>query len=154
MQRKDVPDKGRRGFWRQLLGVFVEAGERCRGVEHQSLQDIDTVPDAVVAEMIPVWMEGQNVEVRGDGIYRVDPECEATCLHRLTAREKAMVRQYGCGRNLQVIADRVARERGVDRETAFRATRDLFVRLCQRGICRPAAAHVTDREKGGEEDDG
>jgi len=144
-------DLGRRGFWRSLAGEVLSICEEIGGVAHQSLKEIESVPDAVLAEMVPVWRDGRAPEIGDDGIYV--PAAKAAegeppplkLFHPFEAFERMMVDQYGCGRNLRVIAEHVARESGMDEASAFSATRALFAKLCRRGLCHPAAAHLQDQ---------
>ena len=139
--KDETEEKNRRSFWRALAGEMLVIRDEFRGVARQSLQHIDRVPDAVLAEMIPVWMEGTLIEVRADGIYQPAANGEIICRHRFGEHEKIMVDQYACGRNLQVIANQVSLESDRVPDQVFQATKALFVRLCQQGLCHPAAAH-------------
>jgi len=141
---------GRRRFWRNFAGEVLSICEEIGGVAHQSLQEIDKVPDAVLAEMVPVWREGRTPEIGDDGIYVpagkvADGETPPLELvHPFAAFEKMMADQYACGRNLRAIAQQVGQAAGLDEAAAFAATRALFVKLCRRGLCHPAAAHLQD----------
>jgi hypothetical protein len=145
-------DLGRRGFWRSLAGEALSICDEFRGITHQSLREIASVPDAVMAEMVPVWRDGRPPEIHDDGIYvpagrAANGESPPLKLfHSFAAFERMMVDQYACGRNLRVIAEHVARASGMDEAAAFAATRLLFAKLCRRGLCHPAAAHLQDRE--------
>jgi len=136
------PAVSRRGFW---LGLFSEAlslREEIKGIPQCSLDEIGRVPEAVAAEMVPVWMNGHEPDIRPDGIYRSDKDGRSVCVLTLAPREKAMLAQYDCGRNLRVISRYMAGEYGLTSEEAFDETRELFVRLCLVGLCHPAAAHI------------
>ena len=136
------PPVSRRRFWRQLLGEALSISEEVRGIPQQSLQDLGTLPDGVVGEMVPVWRAGVPPEIREDGLYRRGKDGELVRAHIFAEHEKAMVGQYACGRNLRAIADHVAQDAGLDREAAFAAVKALFVKFSERGWSHPAAAHV------------
>lgn len=142
---------GRRAFWRNLAGAVVAMRDELHGIAQQSLREIGGVPDSVLAEMVPVWMDGRPVEIRDDGIYlagatgRDGVTLPPRLVHSFGAWERIMADQYGCGRNLRAIAEHTAQAAAMDTATAFTATRALFVKLCERGLCHPAAAHVVNR---------
>ena len=131
----------RRGFWRSFLGEALSIHEEVKGVTQCFLDDIGNAPDAVAAEMIPVWMNGREPDIRPDGIYRTDKDGTAVCVLALDSREQAMLAQYNGGRNLRGISEYIAREYGTIEDESFVAARDLFVKLCLAGFCHPAAAH-------------
>jgi hypothetical protein len=143
-------DWGRRNFWRQLLGLGGMVAEELRGVPHIRLGDLRELPDSVLAEMIPVWRAGLGPDVCPDGLYCLSAAGESTCEHVFGAHEKLMVDQYAGGRNLQTIAEHVARQSGMTSEAAFQATKALFLDFCRQGLCHPAAAHEQAKSKGGE----
>jgi len=133
MRDSEQPIADRRAFFRRLFDF---------GHQPQLLlADIPKLPDSVVAEMIPVWMEGVEFDIRDDGIYCQNPEGEVYCAHAFSGHEIAMLDQYACGRNLRCIADNVAHATGVSCDEAFAAARALFEKLCEYGWCHPAAAH-------------
>jgi hypothetical protein len=139
--------RSRRRFWGDLLGEIVAIGDEFRGIAQQSLSNIGGLPDSVLEEMVPVWMQGILLDIREDGIYRAGPDDEAICKHLFNPYEKMMVDQYACGRNLKTIADHVSQASGMAQEPAFEATKTLFIQLCQRGWCHPAASHEPVRGK-------
>jgi len=126
------------------VGEVLSLHEEVKGVTQQSLSDIGSVPDAVAAEMIPVWMRGREPDIRPDGIYRTGKDGQIICVRTLATHEQAMLLQYNCGRNLKVISQHVARESGLAADVAFAATKGLFCQLCLAGLCHPAAAHLTE----------
>ena len=138
------PVVSRRGFWQGLFSEALSLREEIKGIPQCSLDDIDKVPDAVAAEMTPVWMNGREPDIRQDGIYRTDKDGRSICVLALTPREKTMLAQYGCGRNLQVISQNIALEYGLTEDEAFAAARGLFARLCMAGLCHPAAAYIIE----------
>jgi hypothetical protein len=149
---RQPPAVDRRGFWRSLAGEVMATGDEARGIPQQSLRNIGEVPDDVMVEMVPVWMGGREPEVREDGLYlhtgkaRRGIPSEMKRVHAFAAYERIMVDQYACGRNLGMIARHVARASGIGMEEAFIATRVLFVRLCEMGLCHPGDAHLQDEE--------
>jgi len=99
----------------------------------------------VVEEMIPVWREGYKIEVRDDGLYLPGKGSEGPALvHRFRDRERPVVEQFACGRNLRTIAGYVATQTGMPPADAFQMTRRVFVQLSQRGLCHPAACHLQE----------
>jgi len=144
MSEPERIDLGRRAFWRQLAGVVIKKGDRSVKGPELLLTDIPKLPDAVVEEMIPVWMEGVALNIRDDGIYCKNPQGEQYLAHVFCGREKAMTDQYDCGRNLSAIAENVAHTAGLPRNEVFAAARALFEKLCEHGWCHPAAAHFDE----------
>ena len=142
MYESERIDAGRRAFWRQLAGVVIKNGDRSREGPELLLTDIPKLPDAVVEEMIPVWMEGIALDIRDDGIYCKNPQGEQYLAHVFSGHEKAMIDQYACGRNLYTIAENVAGAAGLPPNEAFAAARALFEELCEHGWCHPAAVHT------------
>jgi hypothetical protein len=137
--------QGRRRFWADLLGEVWSVSEEIRGIVQQPLSDIGRLADSVLEEMVPVWMEDAPLEIRQDGIYRKGPDEKITCKYSFTPLEKMIVDQYGCGRNLETIADHVAEALYMEKRQAFEATKNLFIQLCRRGWCHPAASHVLEK---------
>jgi len=137
-----TPRLDRRGFWRGLLGEMVVAAEEMRGIGHHSLREIACLPDAALAEVVPVWRDGVHLEIRTDGVYRHRRRSATVRVHAFGRWEKMIVDQYACGRNLKTIADQVASVSGVDAEDVFKVTKELFVRLCRCGCCHPAMGHT------------
>jgi len=135
------PEVSRRGFWRGLLSEALSFSEEVRGVPQCSLDEIGLVPDDVIAEMIPVWMNGREPDILPDGICRKGKDGRIVYALKLEPREQTMLAQYGCGRNLLSISQYIAGEYGLMADEAFAATRGLFVRLCLAGFCHPAAAY-------------
>lgn len=135
-------DRARRNLWRAVLGGVLVARDELRGIPQLNLSELGAVPDAVLAEMVPVWKADMALEIRDDGVYRAAPGRPAACVHAFAPHEKRMVDQYACGRNIRTIADYAADDAGLDSAAAFQAARALFVRLCQAGVCHPAAAHA------------
>lgn len=138
-------DMGRRKLWRNLLGELLVIRDELRGVAHMSMNEIERVPDGVLAEMVPVWREGLAIEVRDDGIYRPSAEESMTRAYAFAPHEKIMADQYACGRNLRRIAEQVASVSGLAPAESFQAVKSLFVRLCRQGWCHPAAAHRLEK---------
>jgi hypothetical protein len=132
----------RRRFWRDLLGEVLNLQDAAKGVRRQSLRDITGVPDAVLREMVPLWMDGLALDVREDGIYRQSQDGKAVCIHVFAEHDRAIVDQFHCGRNLETIAACLAGSAGLGRATAYNAVKALFIRFCQCGWCHPAASHV------------
>jgi hypothetical protein len=136
----------RRGFWRGLLQETLSFHEEVKGITQCFLDDIGNLPDAVAAEIIPVWMNGREPDIRPNGIYQTGKDGKTVCVLALTAREQAMLAQYNGGRNLNAISQCIALEFGLAADKAFASTRDLFTQLCLAGFCHPAAAHnIEDR---------
>jgi hypothetical protein len=135
-------DRSRRNFARNLLGLWGMFQEGLDGAPQLSLSDLGSVPDHVLAEMVPVWRDQPAPEIREDGLYVAAPDGIVTCAHAFAPHERAMVSQYACGRNIQTIADTVAAASGIPAAVAFEVARELFVKLCRQGLCHPAAAHV------------
>jgi len=129
-------DADRRTFWRRLVCMFIP-----REAPEFLLDDIPKLPDAVVKEMIPVWMEDAALDIREDGVYRQSPQGELYRVHEFCGCEKAMIDQYSRGLNLCTIADNVAHAAGLPRSEAFAVARRLFEKLCEHGWCHPADAH-------------
>lgn len=121
---------------------MVIAAEEMRGIGHHTLQELRRLPDSVLAEVVPVWREDMNLEIREDGIYRQQSDATAVRVHLFAVYEKMMVDQYACGRNLRTIADQVAAATSVDPDSAFQATKDLFLRLCECQCCHPAVPPI------------
>jgi len=144
---KDMPqDPEKRQFWRQILGMVGATWDEAGGMPMQPLRKIGNLPDSVLAEIIPVWMESMSLEVRPDGIYNTFSNETDECLRSLDPAEKTMVVQYDCGRNLQVIADHLSKVSGMTRDQSFERSKTLFILLCQRGLCHPAEAHMLSEE--------
>jgi len=141
-------DRGRRAFWRQLVGGVLAMRDELSGVPQMPVDAMGDLPERVVAEMVPAWRQGLLVVVRQDGLYRVSDDGEETCVCPLTATERLMVDQYAGGRNLKVIACHVAAVTGLSENDVFQDARALFVGLCQDGWCHPAAAHDCRGETG------
>ncbi len=137
----------RRQFWRYLLGEVLSMRRELHGTSQHRLGEIDAVPDDVLAEMVPTWIDGHIPEIREDGLYLLkdtnhdSPKDVMQCRHSFRGHEKFMVDQFACGRNIKVISESLALASGMDEIMAFTATKTLFVRLCRCGLCRPSAAH-------------
>jgi hypothetical protein len=143
------PDLGRRRFWRDMVGAVMGLGDDVRGIPRQSMRDVGNLPDHILAEMVPAWMEARPVEVRQDGLYRpATRKAPARCVHPFAENDLIMVDQYACGRNLRAIAAHLASVAEITPDQAFAATRDLFIRLCKGGWCHPAAAHIQPPTEG------
>jgi len=133
---------GRKHFWRACLREVLAVRDEMRGVPQESLDNLAALPDSVVKEMVPVWRNPEAVDVREDGLYITSgrpPVKTRVC--PLTDQERLMVDQYGCGRNLQTIAEHLVGYAGLNAAAAFEAAKELFVRLARRGYCHPAASH-------------
>lgn len=138
---------GRREFWRQLAASVLVVWEEMRGIAHQSIGGMADLPDPVLAEMVPVWREGERMEVRPDGLHRIEADGAEACLRPFGGDENLMLDQYACGRNLTTIADHVAARTGAPPDAVFQATKELFLELCKQGHCHPAAAHLQRPER-------
>lgn len=134
-------NQARRQFWQYMIGTILNLGDSLKGIHQQSLENIGQVPEAVLCEMIPVWMEGMLMDLREDGLYQQSEKGETVCVYFFAEHEKAIVDQFNCGRNLKVISDHLVKDTNMERSAAFNTTKALFVHFCQRGWCHPAAAH-------------
>lgn len=132
----------RRRFWRDLLGEVLTVQDAAKGVQRQSLRDMAEVPDAVLREMVPVWMDRLTLDVRQNGIYRQSQDGKAICIYVFAQHEKDIVDQFHCGRNLEMITTCLAESSGLGLATAYDTVRALFIRFCECGWCHPAASHV------------
>jgi hypothetical protein len=142
MEQNATQHPDRRQFWRDLLGEAVVVAEEMCGIGHHSMREIPNLPDSILAEIVPVWREGVNVEIREDGIYRSESKGEAIRIHQFEGYEKMIADQFACGRNLKTIAGHVASASGLDTDSVFKMTKDLFIGLCQCRCCHPAASHT------------
>jgi hypothetical protein len=129
------------------LGLAGAVSQEMSGVQQMRLQDLGELPEGVLAEMVPVWRAGLVVEVREEGLFCPGAEGEVRCVYGFAPYEKLMVDQYAGGRNLQTIAEHVARQSGMTAEEAFAATKALFLKLCRQGYCHPAASHAQSLRK-------
>lgn len=130
------------------------AGEELAGVAHMPLRKLDGLPDEAMAEMVPHWREGLEMEVAQGRLWSRDATGEdPTEVCELDERETLMVLEYDGGRNLATIAGQLARAHGLAEGDAFAETRALFVRLCEEGWCHPAASHEHSAQAGGERTD-
>ncbi len=137
----------RRRFWRCLFREFLSIHGELHGNTQHRLKEISDVPDEVLAEMVPTWTDGDIPEIRDNGLYLAkakEHESEASvmhCCHTFQGHEKFIVDQFDCGRNIQVISEFLALAANMSEGMAFVKTKNLFVRLCGYGLCRPSAEH-------------
>lgn len=132
---------GRRHFWQRLLGEVRTLGDEFRGVVLLPLEDLESAPSAVLAEIVPEWRGPSPPFARQDGLYRSGPEPGEERLVHAYRREEERFLAYriGGGTNLADLAERF--RRASPEQDPFPAFRESFIAWCLRGWCQPAAEH-------------
>ncbi|MCY3023990.1 MAG: hypothetical protein NTW87_33845 [Planctomycetota bacterium] len=143
-----VPDPGRRGFWRQVLGHAVVACKEAHGQRHYSTADLSKLPDSVLAEVVPVFFEGCGYTVEDGYLFRTVARASRPCdaatsparqrIYECSEQHYYILQRFGSGTNLTAIGRELAGRFEMSEEQGFRAVRALFLELAGRGCCHPA----------------
>ena len=134
-----MKDSDRRYYLHSLLAGAVAMVDELRGKPHFKLDELDTLPDVVLGNMVPVVHQGKNIRIE-DGWLLAQEEAEAAfnrCL-RLDAQEEYIVSHFDGQHSVIGICKLMETEYGLSHESALAAVRRLFVTLAQQGIYHPA----------------
>ncbi|MDR2549548.1 MAG: PqqD family peptide modification chaperone [Desulfobulbus sp.] len=134
-----MSEGGRRVYLHSLLAGAVAAVDELRGKPHFRLDQLETLPEAVLHDMVPVVHRGKRIRIE-DGwlLVREQAEADFTRCLRLDAQQEYVVNRFDGQHALSGICELLAAKFGLPRQTAAATVRQLFVTLAQQGICHPA----------------
>jgi hypothetical protein len=135
---KDV-DMGRRGLWKQLLGRAVVWQGEVRGHRHLALSELEQMPDAMLAEVVPVFRQDGGFRLEGGRLFSDsgDPE-KRQCVCECSDEEIYVLGRFDSGTPLGDIGTEVENLFHLPKGHGFELTRDLFLELAKSVICHPA----------------
>jgi hypothetical protein len=147
-------DRGRRGFFRALAAQAMSAAEELRGKPQFRLDDIDSLPDDVIAALVPVWHRQGPVRLVGNRLVRLGTDGAPQTLLDLGPEQMRLLSLFDGFRNVGQIANAWTAETGLSEPQARVDARRLFVLLAKLMVMVPAepplriAAAVADRSDG------
>ncbi len=128
----------RRHFLSAIPEEVVSLLREVKGTSQHRLDDLGSLPDETLAELVPRADPECQVLVDEDHVSLRDP-ADGALLARF-ANHDLNVRafnQLNGVRTIAQIVDLLAEDLGCDRELAFEHVKHLFLGLAARGVCSP-----------------
>ena len=129
----------RRNFFTAFLGQLKVLADEARGVQHIPLDNLHTLPEEMIGEIIPVLFNDGTWRIENKRLLKLDGKAGEYSLYRqLNVREAAIITQFGTGKSLEEISRSVSRVCEIGIEETRRATFNVFFRCARLRICHPA----------------
>ena len=130
----------RRQYLHSIFADALAAVDELRGEPHFRLDEIDSLPDAVLCAMVPVVYQGMILNVE-DGWLLLSKSQAAPCERcmPLTAPQGYAVEHFDGSHTIADICAEMEQAFDLSPETASRIVTSLFVTLAEKGICHPLA---------------
>ena len=137
-----MPNHTRRSFFKSLVAETISFVEELNGKPQFRLDELKNMPDNVLLEMIPIFNEAIPSKVEDGRLFvRREKNAEFGPCQNLGDRETYILERFDGGHSIAGIRDELVAEFEIESDTAFAEVRNLFVRLAEAGICRPAGGH-------------
>lgn len=142
MTGKSDPKMPRRHIFRALAGEALAWADEAGGRSQLSLNDLDRVPDEIMEDWIPVFMDHQGIRIQGDRLTVVRKgQAEAGEIYRFDPLESYLLECFHQGIPLGEISEILTLERRLDPGSAWRFVRSFFTTLARHGLVRPDAPY-------------
>lgn len=128
----------RRQYLHSFFADALAAVDEFRGEPHFRLDEIGSLPDAVLHAMVPVVFQGMALDTE-DGwlLLRKNPDAPYERHMRLTAPQRYAVARFTGHHAIADICTETASAFRLSSEAASDLVTSLFVTLAQKGICHP-----------------
>jgi hypothetical protein len=128
----------RRQYLRSLFANTLAAVDELRGEPQFRLDEIASLPDAVLHGMTPVVFQGMTVRT-ADGwlLLQKSPDAPFERLTPLTGPQAYAVNRFDGSHSVAVICAEMEPAFGLSSEAASDLVKSLFVTLAENGICHP-----------------
>jgi len=135
-------DKTRRSFYRKFLAETLSLFEEITGKPQMRVEQIDTVPDDVVRQMIPVFNNNNTYYIENKHIFLNDYKTgELRETIDLDSVELFIIENLDGYMTIEDLAELVENKFRMEQQTAFQQVKETFFMLTKRRICHPAHAH-------------
>ncbi|MDR1489921.1 MAG: hypothetical protein LBS65_05465 [Desulfovibrio sp.] len=128
----------RRQYLHSLFSEALAVVDELRGKPHFRLDEIGSLPDAVLRKMVPVVYQGITLGME-DGwlLLQKSPDAPYERHMPLTARQKYIISRFDGRHSIADICAVTESEFDLSSDAAAGLVKSLFVALAQNGICHP-----------------
>ncbi|MDR2801241.1 MAG: PqqD family protein [Desulfovibrio sp.] len=128
----------RRQYLHSLFADALAVVDELRGEPHFRLDEIGSLPDAVLRKMVPVVYQEITLVLEDDWLL-LRKGSDAPCERHmpLSAQQKYIIDRFDGRHSIADIRGAVEAEFDLSSDTAAGLVKSLFVTLAQNGICHP-----------------
>jgi hypothetical protein len=129
----------RRSYLKSFLSEALSIVEEFRGRPQLLLDDLETVPEDVLRDMVPVFNSGKPSKIE-DGWLAVQERKngEFKQYRELQGHEEYILACFDGNHSISGICNCLEADFQLDQEAAFSVVKGLFVQLARAAICHPA----------------
>jgi hypothetical protein len=131
----------RRAFFRLLADEGCATVEELRGRRQLRLSELPRLPDALLAQIVPVILPGVRIEVTGEVVLgKLPGREEAVELFAYELSESVdsfIFNRFNGQKPIGRISQDLAAAKSLGPEESFGRVREFFLRLVRHGVCAP-----------------
>ncbi len=135
-------DHKRRYFLKSLVTETIAMAEELSGTPQFRLDELETVPDDILGDMVPVFNTGRPSKIADGWLSAWDVKNgEFRRFHKLCDHEAYILTCFDGSHSVSGICNRLESDFQIRWDKAFSTVKNLFVRLSEAAICHPAGGH-------------